>query len=118
MNDLMTLVGMGTFAGAVGATLCITQYVKPMLPKINARIISLAIALLIMLLVTASTGGTWAAYGLAVFNAVLIASSAIGMYELTFAKADAARAAEASPEVADNPDEDIANKEDGGQQHE
>lgn len=91
MNDIMTVLGLATFSTAVGATLCITQYIKPLLPKVNTRLIALLIALVLMMLVTFSSGGNLVAYGIAVINSVLIASSAMGVYELTFSKNDAKR---------------------------
>ena len=86
MNDVMTVLGLATFSTAVGATLCITQYIKPLLPKISARWIALSIALLLMVLVTVANHGDPVAYGIAVVNAALIASSAMGIYETTAVK--------------------------------
>ena len=52
-------------------------------------------ALVILEGATAIAGGTLEAYGLAVLNAILVASSAMGAYQVTFAAADAAKAAQA-----------------------
>lgn len=93
MNDLATLAFLGTFAGAVAFTLLIVQYFKPMLPSLNTQLFAFLVALLIMVGVTLAKGGTITDYGLAVINAVLVASSAMGAYQVTFAKSDAAKKA-------------------------
>jgi len=91
MNELITWAGLGTFAGAVAATLLIVQYVKPAFPGIDTRLMALGIALLIQIGVTLIAGGLAQDYALAVFNAVLVASSAMGTYQVTFADGDEAR---------------------------
>jgi len=94
MNELITWAGLGTFAGAVAATLLIVQYVKPAFPSIDTRLMALAIALLIQIGVTLIANGLAQDYALAVFNAVLVASSAMGAYQVTFASGDAAKKAD------------------------
>ena len=104
-----------TLAGATAAVLLIVQYLKPILPqRLPTRWLALIVALAILegataiaggtleaygLAVlegaTAIAGGTLEAYGLAVLNAVLVASSAMGAYQVTFAAGDAAKAAQA-----------------------
>jgi len=91
MNELITWAGLSTFAGAVAATLLIVQYVKPSFPSIDTRLMSLGIALLIQIGVTIIAGGLAQDYALAVMNAVLVASSAMGAYQVTFASGDAAK---------------------------
>ena len=93
MNDLATLAFLGTFAGAVAFTLLIVQYFKPLLPKLNTQLFAFLVALVIMVGVTAAKVGSISDYGLAVINAVLVASSAMGAYQVTFAKSDAAKKA-------------------------
>ena len=85
-----------TLAGATAAVLLIVQYLKPILPqRLPTRWLALIVALAILEGATAIAGGTLEAYGLAVLNAILVASSAMGAYQVTFAAADAAKAAQA-----------------------
>lgn len=91
MNDFMTLAFLGTFAGAVIATLLIVQYFKPLLPKLDTRLFAFLVALVVMIGVTTATNGSLTDYGLAVINSVLIASSAMGAYQVTFEKSDIAK---------------------------
>lgn len=88
MNDLITWAGLGTFAGAAAATLLIVQYVKSALPQIDTRLMALGIALLIQIGVTLIAGSQAQDYALAVFNAVLVASAAMGSYQVTFMHSD------------------------------
>jgi len=88
MDELFNWGTLGTLVGATGAVLLITQYIKPLLPKINTRLIALILSIVILAAVTAVTGGGIEAYGLAVLNAFLVASSAMGAYQITFAPMD------------------------------
>lgn len=91
MEELFNWGTLGTLAGATGAVLLITQYIKPLLPKINTRLIALILSVIILVAVTAVTKGTIEDYGLAVLNAVLVASTAMGAYQVTFAPMDEAK---------------------------
>jgi len=96
MNELMTWTNLGTLAGATAAVLLIVQYLKPILPqRLPTRLLALLVALAVLEAATAITGGTLEAYGLSVLNAILVASSAMGAYQVTFAASDAAKAADA-----------------------
>ena len=83
---------LATIAGATLATLLIVQLLK--LPidkvwKIPTRIVAYFIALIVMIAATYFTQGlTWSNVGLAIMNAVIVALSAMGAYELTFSKVD------------------------------
>jgi hypothetical protein len=100
MNELMNWTNLGTLAGATAAVLIVVQYLKPLLPKtLPTRLLALLVALIILEATTAITGGGVEAYGLGVLNAVLVASSAMGAYQVTFAPSDA---------------EKVANADDGG----
>ena len=83
---------LATIAGATAATLLIVQLLK--LPidkvwKIPTRIVAYVIALIIMLLATHFTVGlTWSNAVLGALNAVIVALSAMGAYELTFRALD------------------------------
>ena len=91
MNELMTWTNLGTLAGATAAVLLITQYIKPFFPKIDTRLIALILAVGILEAATAIAGGSAADYIVAILNAVLVASSAMGAYQVTFASGDAAK---------------------------
>ena len=89
---------LATIAGATLATLLIVQLLK--LPadkvwKIPTRIIAYMIALIVMILATHFTNGlTWSNVGLAALNAVIVALSAMGAYELTFHKIEEKKSGE------------------------
>jgi hypothetical protein len=91
MEEMMTWTSLGTLVGATAATLLIVQYAKSLLPNLPTRWLALIVAGVLMLATTALSGGTVEAYGLALFNAVLVASSAMGTYQVTFGPADAAK---------------------------
>ena len=95
MSDLMSWTNLGTLAGAAAAVLLVVQYLKPLLPKLPTRLLALILAVVILEAVTAISGGAIEAYGLALLNAVLVASSAMGAYQVTFAASDAAKAVNA-----------------------
>ena len=84
---------LATIAGAALATMLIVQLLK--LPidkvwKIPTRIIVFLIAACVMLLATYFTHGlSWNTALLTLLNAVIAALTAMGGYELTFAKLDA-----------------------------
>jgi hypothetical protein len=88
---------LATIAGAALATMLIVQLLKLPLDKvwkIPTRIIVFLIAAVVMLLATYFTQGlTWDSALLTVLNAVVAALTAMGGYELTFAKLDAKKAA-------------------------
>lgn len=92
---------LATIAGAALATLLIVQLLKLPLDKvwkIPTRIIVYVISLVIMVLATHFTSGlTWSNLGLSALNAVIVALSAMGGYEMTFRHVDDKKA-EAKPE--------------------
>lgn len=81
---------LATIAGAALATMLIVQLLKLPLDKvwkIPTRIIVFLIAAVVMLLATYFTQGlTWSTALLTLMNAVVAALTAMGGYELTFAK--------------------------------
>lgn len=81
---------LATIGGAALATMLIVQLLKLPLDrvwKIPTRIIVFLISLIILLLATYFTQGLSAQNALlTVFNAVIVALTAMGGYELTFAK--------------------------------
>lgn len=88
-----TWAQLATIIGATAATLLIVQYVKLPLDKvwkIPTRAIVYGISLVIMTAAQAFTKGLEVAdVPLLIFNAFLVATSAMGTYEVTFAKNDA-----------------------------
>ena len=86
----VTWAQLATIGGAAMATMLIVQLLK--LPidkvwKIPTRIIVFAIAAIILTLATYFTQGlTWNTAILTLINAVIVALTAMGGYELTFAK--------------------------------
>lgn len=88
MEELFNWGTLGTLAGATVAVVIITQYLKPLLPKINTRLLALILSGIILIGVTAISGGALEDYGLAILNAVLVASTAMGAYEVSFRRVD------------------------------
>ena len=89
-TDPFTWAQLATIAGAALATMLIVQLLKlPMdkVWKIPTRIIVYLIALIILMLATYFTQGLdWNTALLTVINAVIVALTAMGAYELTFKK--------------------------------
>ena len=89
-TDPFTWEQLATIAGAALATMLIVQLLKLPLDKvwkIPTRIIVFLIAAVVMLLATYFTQGlTWNTALLTLMNAVVAALTAMGGYELTFAK--------------------------------
>ncbi len=85
-----TWQSLGTMAGATAAVLMIVQYLKAPLDKvwkIPTRLLVYAVSFVVMLLSQYFSGGLNAENVLlAAVNAVMVALSAYGTYELTFAK--------------------------------
>ena len=84
--------GMGTMAGTVAAVLIIVQYIKAPLDKIwkiPTRVVVYIIAFM-LLMATEVVAGTisWESVGLVILNAFMVATSAMGTYEMTFKKAE------------------------------
>ena len=84
---------LATIIGATGATLLIVQYIKlpiDKLWKIPTRAIVYGISLVIVTSAQAFTKGLRVAdVPLLILNAYLVATSAMGTYEITFARKDA-----------------------------
>lgn len=82
---------LATIAGATAATLLIAEFLKFPLDKvwkIPTRLLVYLIALVVMVVATAFTSGiTLNSFLLAVLNAFVVALSAYGSYEVTFARA-------------------------------
>lgn len=74
---------LGTFAGAAAATGIVTQAVKGIFQKIPTQIVSYVIAVVILGLATAATGGAsdWTGWALVPLNAVVVSLSANGGFD-------------------------------------
>lgn len=87
-GELYTWAYLGTSAGATAATLMVVQLIKAPLDKvwrIPTRAVVYAVALAIMLLSAAFTGGlTWESAILTALNAAVVALAAMGAYEMMF----------------------------------
>ena len=83
---------LGTFAGAVAATVFIVQLLKlPMdkVWKIPTRLVCYVIALAVMVTAMLFTQGwSWEQFALCIFNAALVALSAMSTYEVTISKVE------------------------------
>ena len=56
MNDFMTWTTLLTYGGYVAATILVTEWLKHIVPKVDAQIISAAVALLILFVGHVATG--------------------------------------------------------------
>ena len=87
---------LATIGGAAMATMLIVQLLKLPLDKvwkIPTRIIVFVIAFVVLILATYFTEGlSWNTALLTIINAVIVALTAIGGYELTFAKLEKKKA--------------------------
>lgn len=90
VSEPFTWQHLATIGGAAALTLLVVQFIKAPLDKvwkIPTRFLAYIIALVTMLAATAlTTGLNIDSVLLAVVNAILAATSAYGMYEVTFAK--------------------------------
>lgn len=95
-TEPVTWEQLATIGGAAMATLLLVQLLKLPLDKvwkIPTRIIVFVIAFIVLLLATYFTQGlTWNTALLTVINAVIVALTAMGAYELTFAKLEKKKA--------------------------
>ncbi len=91
-TELYTWATLGTFAGASAATLLVVQYLKVPLDKlahIPTRLLVLLVAFLILVAAHTFGGGfAWQDLPLMLVNAFLVALTAMGAYENTFAHRD------------------------------
>ena len=83
MDSFFDWTMLGTFAGAAAATGIVTQAVKGIFQKIPTQLVSYVIAVVILGLATAATGGAfdWTGWALVPLNAVVVSLSANGGFE-------------------------------------
>ena len=95
-TEPVTWEQLATIGGAAMATLLIVQLLKLPLDKvwkIPTRIIVFVISFIVLILATYFTKGlSWNTALLTVINAVIVALTAMGAYELTFAKLEKRKA--------------------------
>ena len=75
---------LGTFAGAAAATGIVTQAVKGIFQKIPTQLVSYVIAVLVLGLATAATGGSsdWTGWALVPLNAVVVSLASNGGFDI------------------------------------
>lgn len=93
MDVLTSLASLGTAAVAVTMTLIIVQYLKPLLPTFDTRLMCLAVAVVLTQIGAAFMGSGVEQHMMALLNAFIVATSAMGTYEITFKRSDAAKKA-------------------------
>lgn len=82
MNEFLTWDVLGTFAGCLGATVVITEFIKKIFPKIHPQIVSFVISLLILLGVQLVGGAfAWNDILLQVINAFVVSLAANGGFD-------------------------------------
>jgi hypothetical protein len=91
MEDFMTWAGLLTVAGATAAVLLITQYIKPWLPKLDTRALVFILSILLTQGASFIIGTSWQEHIIMFLNAFVVATAAMGAYEVTFKKSDEAK---------------------------
>ena len=83
MDNFFDWTMLGSFAGAAAATGLVTQAVKGIFQKIPTQIVSYVIAVVILGLATAATGGAsdWTGWALVPLNAVVVSLAANGGFD-------------------------------------
>lgn len=84
MNEFVTWEFVKTYSGAILTVTLLTQFIKGLgfIEKIPTRIVSYAIAVIVMLLAQIFTGGlTVSAAALTFINAVIVSLAANGTYD-------------------------------------
>ncbi|BCJ94486.1 hypothetical protein acsn021_20550 [Anaerocolumna cellulosilytica] len=96
LSEFMTWDFLGSMAGAIAATTLIVQFLKFPLDKvwkIHTRYVVYLIALLLLVLVEVFTGHiNLERFLLLALNAVIVATSSMGTYEVTFKQVENAKA--------------------------
>ena len=82
LNDFITPELLVTFSGAVAVVAILTQFTKRFLPKVDPKWIALVLATLASTVKRLATGDLSAiGWVLAAFNAIALASAAVGAFE-------------------------------------
>ena len=82
MNEFLTWDMLGTFAGCLGATVILTEFLKKIFPKIHPQIVSYVIALVILVCVKVVTGAfALTDILLQVMNAAVVSLAANGGFD-------------------------------------
>lgn len=82
MNEFLTWDVLGTFAGCLGATVVITEFIKKIFPKIHPQTVSFVISLLILFAVKLVAGTfAWNDIVLQVINAFVVSLAANGGFD-------------------------------------
>lgn len=92
----MTLAYLGTIVGMTATVLLIVQYTKPMkwIKKIDTRVYVLILSVVLSVIVNVFVNNDdLLSYFLCLVNAFIVATSAMGSYQISFASSDAAKKA-------------------------
>ncbi len=82
MNEFLTWDMLGTFAGCLGATVILTEFLKKIFPKIHPQIVSYVISLVILVCVKVVAGAfAWNDILLQVMNAAVVSLAANGGFD-------------------------------------
>ena len=83
MDSFFDWTMLGSFAGAAAATGIVTQAVKGIFQKIPTQLVSYIIAVVILGLATAATGGAsdWTDWALVPLNAVVVSLASNGGFD-------------------------------------
>ena len=83
MDQFFSWEMLATLAGATAATGILTQFLKGLFSKLPTQWLSYIIALVILLVATAATGGIgadWTVWAIVPLNAVIVSLSANGAF--------------------------------------
>ena len=82
MSEFFNWEILATFTGASVATAILTQFIKKPLAKITTQLVSYIVALIILVLATATVGSaqTWSEWLIAPLNAILVSVAANGEF--------------------------------------
>ena len=83
MDQFFSWEMLATLAGAAAATGLLTQFLKGLFSKLPTQWLSYIIALVILLVATAATGGIgadWTVWAIVPLNAVIVSLSANGAF--------------------------------------
>ena len=85
MDQITTLGFLVTNAGATALVLLIVQYTKEFIPQwFHTRLYTLLWSFVVLMTATAFVSPTAERFVLAAFNSFIVASSAMGLYQVTF----------------------------------
>lgn len=83
MDQFFTWETLATLAGCATATAILTQFLKDLVKKLPTQWLSYIIALVVLVVATAATGGAtdWTGWAIIPFNSVIVSLSANGAFD-------------------------------------